>query len=269
MSRKITSLAALALACSLGSPAQNALELNRSGKETFLKKARIVRASQPNRGITGTTRATLSDGRTKHDASIQTIDEHKLEYRTAAGTELNFRDTYRFNIAAYKLDRLLGLNMVPVTVERSYKGKSGSYTWWVDEVLMLEFDRLKKKISPPDPDVWNGQMHVVRVFDQLIYNTDRNLGNLVIDKDWRVWMIDHSRAFRTMTDLREPENLALCDRGLLAKMKELKLDALKEELGTYLGQMEIRAILARRDKIVRLFDEKGPTALYDRPLRPE
>jgi hypothetical protein len=134
---------------------------------------------------------------------------------------------------------------------------------------MLELDRIKKNVTPKNLDLWNKQMHIVRVFDQLIYNTDRNLGNLVIDKEWQIWMIDHSRAFRMMKDLREPQNLVQCDRELLAKMKELNEEVLKKELGGYLNQMEIRGLLARRDKIVELFEAKGPSALYDSPRRPD
>jgi hypothetical protein len=88
--------------------------------------------------------------------------------------------------------------MIPVSVERKVGGKTSAITWWVDDVMMDEMKRTNKKIDPPDRDIWNKQMYVVRVFDQLIYNTDRNLGNLLIDKNWRLWMIDHTRAFRLM-----------------------------------------------------------------------
>jgi len=211
--RDILLLAAvIAVLCAVWLCAASGPPLNRAQKEEFLRNAKVVRTSGAKLGITGTTRATLSDGRITHDASVQTIDESKNQHQTAMGMELNFRDTYRFNIAAYKLDRLLGLNMIPVVVERSYRGQKGSYCWWVDDTLMVELERFEKKVSPPNPDLWNKQMYVVRVFDQLIYNTDRNLGNLVIDKEWRIWMIDHSRAFRMRTDLKEPKNLVQCIR---------------------------------------------------------
>ncbi len=100
-------------------------------------------------------------------------------------------------------------------------------------------------------------MEIVRVFDQLIFNTDRNLGNIVIDKQWRIWMIDHSRAFRMSHDIREPKNLTRCDRALLEKMKELTEPQLAGAMGEYLTKVEIQAILARRDKIVKHFEEKG------------
>ena len=36
----------------------------------------------------------------------------------------------------------------------------------------------------------------VRVFDELIANRDRNIGNMLWTSTWKMWMIDHTRAFR-------------------------------------------------------------------------
>ncbi len=241
--------------------------LNEDQKRQFLLNAKVVSTHGVSQGITGTLRATLSDGSLTHEASIQTIDESKTQFQTAMGTELNFRDTWKFNLAGYRLDRLLGLNMVPVSVERMHHGDPASFTWWVDDVLMLELDRMKKKASPPNPQTWNEQMWIVRVFDQLICNTDRNLGNLVIDKQWRIWMIDHTRAFRSSHDIREPKNLTRCDRMLLDRMKNLTEQALSAAMADYVTKAEIKALLVRRDKIVQHFEKLGPSALYDSPRR--
>jgi len=111
-------------------------------------------------------------------------------------------------------------------------------------------------------------MYVVRVFDQLIFNTDRNLTNLLIDKNWHIWMIDHSRSFRMRHDLRNTKNLVKCDRNLLAKMKTLDQATLKKELSPDVNSEEIKGLLARRDLIVKFFESKGPSVLYDRPRRP-
>jgi hypothetical protein len=248
-------------------PESNAGRLTEDQKRQFLLTAKVGRTRGASRGITGTLRATLSDGRLTHDASIQSIDESKMTFQTSMGTEFNFRDTWKFDVAGYKLDRLLGLNMVPVSVERKHSGRSACFTWWVDDVLMLELDRVQKKMEPPDVKSWNEQMEIVRVFDQLIFNTDRNLGNIVIDKRWRIWMIDHSRAFRISHDIREPKNLTRCDRALWAKMKELTEAQLTSALGEYVRKNEIEAMLVRRDKIVKHFEEKGGSFLYDSPRR--
>jgi len=233
-------------------------------QEEFLQKAKILRTRSASKGVTGSLRATLSDGTLTHDAHIQTIDEFKTEFKSNRGTEFNFRDTWRYNVAAYRLDRLLELNMIPPSVERNYLSKPGSFTWWVDDVIMDEAERLKTKVAAPNALAWNEQMWHVRLFDQLIYNVDRNLGNLVIDKTWTIWMIDHTRAFRLFDKIKTPTNLSRIDRKVYDRLKALDPDKLKTVMGDYLTGPEIRAMLARRDDIVARLDKMGATALFDR-----
>ena len=106
-------------------------------------------------------------------------------------------------------------------------------------------------------------MYIVRVFDQLIYNVDRNLGNLLVDKNWKIWMIDHTRSFRLHHQLQNEKNLLKCDRVLLENLKQLSKEQLKAEVGRWLTNPEIDGVLARRTKIVELFEKQGPDALYD------
>ena len=100
------------------------------------------------------------------------------------------------DVAAYRLDRLLGIGMVPVSVQRNVRGEASVMSWWIDDVLMTAETRYFKKIELPITSRWSEQIFIVRVFDELIYNTDRNLGSLVITEDWKLWMTDHTRAFR-------------------------------------------------------------------------
>jgi hypothetical protein len=237
-------------------------------KEEFLKKAKIVRTRGASKGVTNTLRATLSDGTLTHDASIQTIDEFMTEFKSNRGTEFNFRDTWRYNVAAYRLDRLLELDMIPPSVERAHLSKPGAFTWWVDDVIMDEGERLKTKASAPDISLWNEQMWHVRLFDQLIYNVDRNLGNLLIDKNWTIWMIDHTRAFRLFDKIKTPGNLAKLDRKIYERLKALDQDKLKAAMDDYLTGPEIKALIARRNEIVAFLDKAGPTALIDRTPTP-
>jgi hypothetical protein len=233
-------------------------------KEQFLLKANVVRTSGAKKGITQTLRATLSDGSLTHDASIQRIDEEKARFESDNGVELNFRDSYKFNIAAYRLGRMIGLGeMIPPSVERKYSGGSGAFTWWVEDVAMDEATRKQKKIAPPDKESFNRQYVIMQVFDNLIYNTDRNQTNILFDKNWKLWMIDHTRAFRTRTDLLNAKTLKQCDRQLLENLKGLTYEKLQPALTPYLRDLEIKAILARRDKIVAFFAARGDSALYD------
>jgi hypothetical protein len=238
-------------------------------QEAFLKTAKITAAKGSKKGVTGTVRVTMTDGKITHDASVQRIDEYQAVFQAADGkTELNFKDTYKFNIAGWKLAKMLGIeDMVPPSVERAYEGTTGAFTWWIDDVLMDEETRQGKKTEPPDRDHWDKEIHVMHVYDQLMFNTDSNATNLLIDTQWRVWMIDHTRAFRTMKTLQDPKMLANCDRGLLEKMKALDKVSLQKEMKNYLTGPEIQGLLARRDVIVKFFESKGPGVLYDRPSR--
>ena len=237
-------------------------------QEAFLKTAKIVRTRDAGKGVTGTLRVTLSDGTLTHDASVQTVDVAMNEFRSNRGTELNFKDSWRYNIAAYRLNQVLQLGRIPPSVERLHRGKPGSFTWWVDEVLMDEGQRLKTKANSPDALAWNQQMWHIRLFDQLIQNVDRNLGNLIIDKSWAVWMIDHSRAFRLSSKLSSPKNLTRVERGALERLRALDAATLGAAVGDYLTSFEKRALLQRRDEILAWFDKGGPSMIYDKSPGP-
>ena len=232
----------------------------------FLRTAEVVHAKESKKGVTHPVRLTLSDGKITHDASFQRIDEHKESVKLASGrTELNFVDSYKYNIAAYTLAEMLGIeDMLPVYVERKYQGETGSLSWWLP-VKMDEADRVKQKISVPDADSWNNQMYRVRVFDELVYDEDPNLTNVLIGEDWKIWRIDFTRAFRPQKDLKSRENLVRCDRQLLEKLKTLDGDQLAQRTKRYLTKDEVKAVMARRDKIVTRFQqlvaEKGEASV--------
>ena len=122
-------------------------------------------------------------------------------------------------------------------------------------------ERQKQKLSAPDPDAWNKQMYRIRVFDELVYDTDPNLTNVLIGEDWRIWRVDFSRAFRISKDLKNPRNLVQCDRQLFERLKGLDQNELVQKTKAYLNAREVQAVMARRDKIVAYFqkltNEKG------------
>lgn len=226
--------------------------------ETFLLKAKIVSTDEVSKGINNTRRATLSDGRITHDAHIQTVDISKTVFQPARGpAEIGFKDTYRYNIAAYRLARLLGLNHVPVSVERRLGRDLAAVTWWVDDVLMDEGVRFKQGL-PKELNAGRtaSQILIMRVFDELIANQDRNAGNLLWTTDGKMWMIDHTRAFRLASQLKNPKQLERCEAGLLKALRGLTLERLREAVGESLSKPEAEAVLKRRDAIVRLFDDK-------------
>ena len=227
----------------------------------FLLTAKVAKSHQSNKGITNPWRLTLTDGTVTHDASFQAVDEHKARMETIRGAELGFVDSYKYNIAAYRLAELLGIDdMMPVYVERRWAGNPGSLSWWVP-VKMDEVERHKQKLTAPDPDAWNKQMYKVRVFDALVYDTDANLTNVLIGEDWKIWRVDFTRAFRLSQKLRDPKDLVRCDRQLLEKLKTLDGNEVAKQTKNYLNKEEVKSVMARRDKIVaqfqKLISEKG------------
>ena len=230
--------------------------LSREQQEEFLRTAEIRDVRDIPVGVTEPKRATLTDGTFSHDAQLQDVDIFDREFTPARGrTQINFRDSYKYNIAGYLMDKHFELNMVPVSVEREIDGRPNAVTWWVDDAAMTEAERLERGLEPPDARIWTYQIHVARVFNQLIDNTDINTGNLVITTDWQVWMIDFTRAFRTFKELRWEGDLAYCDRSLLEKLRTLDEALLTELLGEYLTEDEIAGVAARATLIVERFDE--------------
>lgn len=239
---------------SLGARAGDDAPLSKEQIKHFLQTAEIIKSKQSSKGVTHPWRLTLSDGTLTHDASFQPVDEHKAEMKLESGkVELGFVDSYKYNIAAYRLAELVGFDdMVPVYVERKWQGKTGSLSWWLP-VKMDDAERAQKKIEPPDPDKWNRQMFRIRVFDELVYDSDPNLTNVLIGEDWTVWRVDFSRAFRRNKELRAPKDLVKCDRQLLERLKALNARELAEKTKDYLTKDEVNGVMARRDKIVATF----------------
>ena len=261
--RRALVLSPVVLACVLasaaaaqGPPAPAAVSLTPAQMEVFLREAKVIARKGTAKGVTKPIQATLTDGTLTHDAQIQAVNESRPVFKTAKGTELGFRDTYKFNIAGSRLAQILGLQNVPMSVERRIDGRNAAMTWWIDDVRMDETDRIKLR-----PEGWSServakQMHVMRVWDALIQNRDRNQSNILWTSDWTLWMIDHTRAFRTGDDLVRGDELTRCDRGLLERMRRLTtVDMERVAAGGMLTRTEADAVLRRRDRLVKLFDD--------------
>ncbi len=225
-------------------------------KIDFMQHAKVIASKPEKKGKSNALHLTLSDGKVTHDASFQPIDEKKLQGPApGGGIELNFRDYWGYDIAGYRIAKLLGMDdMVPVYTERKWNRTTGAISWRVD-VQFDEADRFKQKIHPPDADAWNKQMYKVRVLTQLFYDMDPNLTNVLITKDWKIWRIDFSRAFRLQHDLKDPKDLVQCDRQVLAQLRQLSYDQVFDATKPYLTKNEVKALIARRDKILAYFDK--------------
>lgn len=221
----------------------------------FLRTAKMKSMKSISSGITAPKKVLLEKDGVQAHAHFNYVDEEEPVKVFADGSRMQrFRDSYKFQGAAYELAKILGLDNVPPAVERRLAGYAGSLSVWI-EGAMTDEQRRKEKKTPPDMTRWMHQMEIMHVFDSLIFNTDRNFGNVLIDKDWKVWLIDHTRAFRPDDTLKSPENIHGCERGLFQRLKELDESAVRTRLKPYLRGYEIDAILKRRVKLVEYIED--------------
>jgi hypothetical protein len=249
--------------------------LDVAAQAEFLRTAKVIRSRTISKGVTAPQRLTLTDGQVTHDAAFQSIYERRAQADFGPkGVEFNFADSHHFNLAAYVIAGMLGLDgMMPVTVHRTWNGKEGTVTWWIDDAFD-ESTRIKEKRNPPNPGAWNQQMYRMRVFAALVGDTDRNLGNVLITNDWKLWMIDFSRAFRLWDELKYPADLHQIERSLLARLRELDPAAVKAATSHCLTSFEADAVMKRRDLLVAHFDnliktKGGANVLYGVEPKPK
>jgi hypothetical protein len=221
--------------------------------EQFLAQAEVGNVRPIGRGVTKSRRITLVLDGVTHDGAFKTVNIAKPGLTRLPGgrPELDFEDTYRGECAAYLLDRLLELEMVPATVERTIGGERGSVSLWITPAIS-EAERAGKDLVPPDAERWAQQVYRARYFDNLIYNTDRNLHNMLVTPEFELRLIDHSRAFRRTPELRNPRIMARFSKSLLETASRLDEDTLKTHLGRYISIWQIKAILERRDRLADL-----------------
>lgn len=224
-------------------------------QRAFLDTAKVVGTRPIGKGITGALRVTLSDGTRTHDAAFQSIAIDPVADGKRRAGEMRFADHYRYNIAAWRLASLLGLgHMMPVTVERRIEGKLGALSWWVDDVAMDEEARETKNVQPPDALAFSRQRQRMTVFAELVRDMDRNKGNVVYTTDWRLVMLDFSRAFRIDRQLRTGD-LVSCDRVLFGALQALTREAVEGAVGDMLRGNEVRGVMERRGLIVQHFSK--------------
>ena len=234
----------------------------------FLRTAEVRKEKELSTGITRPLKLLLEKDGVRASAVFRSVSEEKAKVTYAGGrSEMFFRDSYLFEPAAYEMSLLLGLDNVPPATLREHGHTRGSVQIWV-EGAMTEADRLEKKLEPPDVRRWNRQIQTMKVFDAVIYNTDRNQGNILATRDWKVWMIDHTRAFRRYRKPPSTEELRQCERRLFARLGSLDEALARKRLVPYLQKPEIEALLARSRYIVgrlkTLIAERGEAqVLYD------
>ena len=230
--------------------------------EEFLTSAEIIKSEQPfskREAVTEPYVLTLEkDGVTK-----------KALWKNPEGRMKGFMENWKWEIAAYRLDKYLGLNMVPPTVERRFQENRGSCQFWVDHEMSLK-DKVENKIKTPSYKIFplNRAYYIQRAFDNLIANEDRHQNQFLFTKDWRMILIDHSRSFRTakkftkklIYDEKYKEGptfiMKNLPRAFVEKLKSLNAEVIRDIVGEYLTDKEIEAMLTRRDLIIKWLDKR-------------
>jgi len=222
--------------------------------EEFLKTARIERLTDIPVGVTKPKRAFFAAGGLAGSAAVKHLP---------MGQRAGFWEAYKSEIAAYELDRLLGLDMVPPTVERRVGSELASVQLWVEGCRVLKDVDQK---ACPRPVEWAKQVCRQRVFDNLVSNIDRNAGNMLVDGEWNIILIDHSRAFGSDKMPFEKE-MTRIDRAFFERLKALDEAGLTKRVRPWvLADGTVRGILKRRDKIVAQFEklarERGEAVVF-------
>jgi hypothetical protein len=246
----LTVLAVLDLRAQVAGPSR--LYVGREQEiEEFLRTAEIAKYKDLSLGVTRPSRAWLKPG-----GPVESVAWKPLR----PGMYRGFWESYKSEVAAYEMDKLLELHMVPPTVERKINGISGAVVMWLDNM------RMWKEIESQRPATreWNTQMVRMKMFDALIGNIDRNAGNILVDDKWTVYLIDHSRAF---VAFKEPSaTFTQVDAPLWERMQALDEPRLKEAIGKWISKQNLQAIVHRRDRmakaIAKLVEQKGEARVF-------
>ena len=221
--------------------------------EKFLVEGKILKLEDVPIGVTKPQRATLEPGGPVGRFAWKAL---------RPGYSKGFMESYKSEIAAYKMDQMLDLRMVPPIVERNIDGKMGAAVMWIENVKPWS---VEKPPQGPEP-MWSIQLTKMKMFDLLIANIDRNQGNLIYDNDWHLFLIDHSRGFIGKKDLKNIAPLGRVDRALWNKMEALTLESLEAGLGQWVSTNDKKAILIRRDKMALVINElvakRGETSVF-------
>jgi len=215
-----------------------------------LREGEIVARRTLDIGTTGVQQLDIQyDGKMLH-AVFHDVDTYERNLRLRDGSSFaGFYDRFSNQCAAYELGRLLGLDMIPPAVLRRVAGEPGAVQLWVEKT-MTEGDRARRGLTPPDSGVWRQQQATMRTFDALIANSDRNTGNSLIDEDWNLWLIDHSRTFQIPRGDPSYATVNQITPTFWGALRALDETATRARLRDYLEPAQLTALFERHAEIV-------------------
>jgi hypothetical protein len=243
--------------------------------EEFLATAKVIGVKKVPIGITQPRKLILEKDGIRMHAIFRHVDTFQRKWHSPDGkVKIDFHDFYMYELAAYRLGKLLGFDNIPPAVYRKFKArdfssrklmgkmtsKTGTVQAWVEQAI-TERERQSQHLRPPNTLVWMMQMQQMQLFDNLIFNDDRNQGNVLIDADWKVWLVDATRAFRPYGSLSDPEKLRKIDSETWNRLRALRKEDFKLQLDGVLSGRLINCLAKRHQKLLvyieAMIDERG------------
>jgi hypothetical protein len=228
--------------------------------EDYLRNVEIVSTSATGEGVTHPQKCTLPPGGPSAFLAFKPIPP---------GPQNGAMESYKSEIAAYEIDKILQLHMVPPVVEKVYKKQKGAAVFWIMNTKNFNAFHTNggAPTAPPDKtEYWNIQLTRAKMFDSLIGNMDPNLGNWLVDDDWDLFIIDHSRSLFGDTTFVHEKTINHIDSELWAKMQALTLEDLTAKLSMWMSKGDIKSIIQRRDllgkKIADLVKKNGEANVF-------
>lgn len=227
--------------------------------EVFLLTAQVTSQRDIGTGVTKPKQLVLEKDGLRVHAAFNYVEVEGDNKKLADGTtEMFFIDSYRSDIATYRLSRMLGLEMIPPGVERQIDGVDGVVRLWIEHLESYQDWLDEGNSGTPGSLYLQRQLRDQIAFDLLIRNTDRNQSNINWDPDNNLWMIDQTRSLGRDPSLRSAEKKKFkgCSRALYEGAKALKEGDVERELSPYMSAFQIKALLKRRDGLVKLIDSQ-------------
>ena len=227
----------------------------------FMRSAEVVNERPIGIGINRSVKVTLEQDGVRSSAIFREVDVRRNVTSIDDVQYQFFADSYLFECAAYRLATMIDMARVPPAVLRTIGERRGSLQIWIEDTLDEDSDTFQ----PPTPREWVGQLWDMYFFDNLLYNIDRNAGNRIVTSDYRLWLIDHTRAFQFKFELLD-DSLARVPRKNWERLLALTDNELKIALEPYLTPVEIGGILKRREALVEHVDKliaaRGENAVF-------
>lgn len=230
----------------------------------FLRHAEVLESELIEGSQNDPLRVLLERDGVRARAIFRTVDRIWHREWIRGRFHVSLRDSYRSEVAAYRLARLLGIDRIPPAVLREIDGEPGSLQLWIEDVE-THAEIIRRQETPENPERWARQLNTVWIFDNLVYNEDRHPGNLLVDRNGRMWMVDHTQAFQYDEHLLHRENVATIGAGLWERIRASTEQEARAAVDNVLDDEQLEALLERRRLLIEhiqgLIDERGADAV--------